>query len=120
VEAVHEVGLMQDALALAEAEARSRGASHIRRITLRIGRLAGVETEALAFAFDVVAVGTMAEGATLQIETAPIVCFCQGCRTEFAPEEFVFACPTCQVLSRDVRAGQEMLLTSLEVTYDDD
>jgi len=117
---VHEVGLMQSALELAEEQARSRGATRIHRITLRVGRLAGVEPEALAFAFDVVTAGTMAEGAALQIESVPVVCSCGRCGKEFAPQDFVFACPGCGALSRDVRAGQELELTSLEVSDDGD
>ena len=48
---MHEVGLMQDALGLALEEARRQGASRVHQLTLRVGRLAGVEPEALAFAF---------------------------------------------------------------------
>jgi len=117
---MHEVGLMQSALELAEEQARLRGAGRIHRITLRIGKLAGVEPEALAFAFHVVTTGTMADGATLGIESVPVVCFCAACRAEFAPEGFVFACPRCGALSQDVRSGQELELTSLEVSGDGD
>jgi hydrogenase nickel incorporation protein HypA/HybF len=117
---MHEVGLMQSALELAEEQARLRGACRIHRITLRIGKLAGVELEALTFAFEVVAAGTMAEGAALQVEAVPVVCYCCGCEKEFAPEDFVFACPACGALSQDVRSGQELELTSLEVSGDGD
>jgi hydrogenase nickel incorporation protein HypA/HybF len=117
---MHEVGLMQSALELAEEQARLYGASRIHRITLRIGKLGGVAPEALAFAFDVVTAGTMADGATLGIESAAAVCFCAACRAEFAPEEFIFACPRCGVPSGDIRAGRELELVSLEVSGDGD
>ena len=118
--AVHEVGVMQSALELAEEQARLRGATRIHRITLRIGPLAGVEPEALAFAFDVVTTGTMAEGATLTVDAVPVVCFCETCAQEFAPADFVFACPRCGALSGEVRSGRELELTSLEVSGDGD
>jgi hydrogenase nickel incorporation protein HypA/HybF len=117
---MHEVGLMQSALELAEEQARLRGASRIHRITLRVGKLAGVEPEALAFAFDVVTAGTMADGASLGVESVPVACFCASCRAEFAPEELVFACPRCGVPSADVRTGRELDLVSLEVSGDGD
>jgi hydrogenase nickel incorporation protein HypA/HybF len=113
---MHEVGLMQDALDLAVDEARRRGASRIHRLTLRVGRLAGVEPEALAFAFDVVASGTPAAGAEFTIEQVPVTCFCTVCRREFEPDDFVFRCPVCGGLSREVRRGRELELASLEVS----
>jgi hydrogenase nickel incorporation protein HypA/HybF len=113
---MHEVGVIQGALDLAIAEAGRQGAHHIHRITLRVGRLAGVEPEALAFAFEVVTAGTMAEGARLEIEAVPVVCHCPDCRDEFRPADFVFACPRCGGLSLEVRHGDELELATLEVS----
>jgi hydrogenase nickel incorporation protein HypA/HybF len=116
---VHEISVMQSALEIAQQEALLRGATHIHCITLRVGRLAGVEPVALTFAFEVVTAGTMAEGASLRIESVPIVCYCDQCQKEFMPEDFVFACPGCGVLSQNVRAGQELELINLEVSGDE-
>jgi hydrogenase nickel incorporation protein HypA/HybF len=113
---MHEVGLMQEALDLAMSEARRRGASRIHRLILRVGRLAGVEPEALAFAFDMVALGTPAAEAEFTIEQVPVVCFCLGCRQEFEPDDFIFRCPGCGELSREVRRGRELELAGLEVS----
>jgi hydrogenase nickel incorporation protein HypA/HybF len=107
---------MQDALELALGEARRQGANHIHRLTLRVGRLAGVEPEALAFAFDVVAAGTPAEGADFVIEDVTAVCFCTCCRQEFEPTDFIFCCPGCGTLSSTVRQGGELELASVEVS----
>lgn len=113
---MHEVGLMLSALELAAAEARRQGASRIHRLTLRVGALAGVEPDALAFAFDVASAGTPAEGATFAVEGVPVVCYCSGCQSEFRPADAVFRCPACGELSADVRRGRELELASLEVS----
>lgn len=115
---MHEAGLMQCALEAAEEQARLCGATRIHRVTLRVGKLAGVESEALAFAFDVVTADTIAEGAILDIEPVPIVCYCDVCEKEFSPEGFVFTCQDCGRPSADVRAGRELELASLEVSGD--
>jgi hydrogenase nickel incorporation protein HypA/HybF len=114
--AVHEVGLMQSALELAEAEAARRGATRIHRLTLRVGVLAGVEPDALAFAFDVASVGTPAEGAEFAIEDVQVVCHCGACDRNFYPSGAVFRCPACGELSAEVWAGRELELASLEVS----
>jgi hydrogenase nickel incorporation protein HypA/HybF len=113
---VHEVGLMLEALALAEERARGHEASRIHRLTLRVGRLSGVDAEALTFAFDACAEGTLAEGAQLVIEEEPVSCWCARCQTEFQPADIIFACPACGELSPDIRRGRELELTSLEVS----
>jgi hydrogenase nickel incorporation protein HypA/HybF len=70
----------------------------------------------LEFAFEIVAKGTMAAGATLEIERVPIRCYCPTCRREFTPPDFVCECPGCGQPSADIRAGRELQLTSLEVS----
>lgn len=114
---MHEVGLMEAVIALAVDSARREGATTIHRIKLRIGRLAGVEPEALALAFEIVSAGTRAELATLEVEPSEVVCYCSSCATEFAPASgYVFVCPTCDHISGEVRRGREMELASLEVS----
>jgi hydrogenase nickel incorporation protein HypA/HybF len=113
---MHEASLMQAALEIAAEHAGRRGATRIHRLTLRVGRLSGVEPMALTFAFDALAAGTPAEGACLEIDTVPTVCYCTGCAVEFEPADFVYACPRCGKLSADVRRGQELELASLEVS----
>lgn len=112
---MHEVGVMQDALGLALAHADKVAARRIVAITLRIGPLAGVEPEALTFAFDVVTSGTKAAGASLQIEDVPLLCMCSGCAAAFEPQGWIFECPRCHRMSSDVRQGRELELTAVEV-----
>lgn len=61
---MHELGITRNIVAIAHEAARGR---RIVRITLEVGALAGVEPRAIAFCFDVVAQGTTAEGAVLDI-----------------------------------------------------
>jgi hydrogenase nickel incorporation protein HypA/HybF len=113
---MHEVGLRQAAVELAVAEAAGRGAGRVHRVVLRVGALAGVEPEALDFACEVTAAGTIAPGARLDVERTPAVCFCPDCRREFAPPGAVMECPRCGTVSTDLRGGCELELASLEAS----
>lgn len=114
---MHEVGLMQAVVAMASDAARRDGAARIHRLTLRIGRLAGVEPEALALAFEVASAGTAAEGAALEVEPVEVVCRCPSCEADFAPDQgYVFLCPRCGRPSGDVLRGRELELACLEVS----
>lgn len=107
---------MQEAVDAALDEARRAGASRVHRVRLRIGRLAGVEAEALPLAFEVACAGTPAEGAALEVEDVAVRCRCPSCDEDFVPAGMVFACPGCGALSSDVRAGRELELAQVEVS----
>ncbi|MEM7770967.1 MAG: hydrogenase maturation nickel metallochaperone HypA [Cyanobacteria bacterium P01_E01_bin.6] len=113
---MHEISLMQSALSMALELAKSKGATHIHRMTLSIGELSGVVPDALAFAFDVVSAGTLAEGAELTLETVPTLCYCPHCWQEFHPTGWVYECPRCHHITHDIRQGQALELASLEVS----
>ena len=113
---MHEVGIMQNALEIALDRAGREGATRIRQIKMRVGALSGVVPEALEFAFEVVARGTMAEGARLDIDQIPVLCFCPACSLEFQPVDLCCECPRCSQPSAEIRGGRELELASLEVT----
>jgi hydrogenase nickel incorporation protein HypA/HybF len=113
---VHELSLMQDTVVIATRQAREAGAHHIHRLMMQVGALSGAVPETLEFAFDIVAKGTMAEGATLEIERVPLLCYCSACGQEFEPTDLVCECTRCGRPSVDIRRGRELQLTSLEVS----
>jgi hydrogenase nickel incorporation protein HypA/HybF len=113
---MHELDLMRQATEMASSQALRQGSHRIHAIVLRVGDLSGVVPEALAFAFEVTAQGTLAEGATLRIERVPIWCRCRSCQFDFEPADAVFACPLCGRASAEVLRGRELELVSLEVS----
>ena len=112
---MHEVSIMAEALRLAEDAAKSAGASRVAKLRLRIGSLSGVVPDALQFAFDVVCQGTLAEGATLEIEAVPAACWCATCQTEFECADFFSECPRCHNFSGELRRGRELEIASVEM-----
>lgn len=113
---MHEISLMAQTLEIALENARQQGANKINRLKMRIGKMSGVVPEALEFAFDVVTQGTIAQGATLEIESVPVVCYCSQCQQEFSPPDVFYQCPNCQQFTQKVISGKEIELTSLELS----
>jgi hydrogenase nickel incorporation protein HypA/HybF len=107
---MHEVGLMRDALEIALDHAARQGATQIDSVTLRVGDASGVDAESLRMAFDVVTLGTIAQGARLALERVAAICACPRCGLEFAPPEAPFACPRCGEAGVEVREGQALEL----------
>ena len=112
---VHELSIMQSALSVALDQAQKAGALRVHSIRLRIGALSGVVPEALEFAFEALAPGTMAEGAKLAIEPVPARFWCDACSREFQSNDMFADCPDCHRPSGELRAGREMEVASLEI-----
>ena len=113
---MHEVGLMQAALAIALDQAAAQGACQIHALELHVGQQSGVVPAALAFAFVVVCGCRRSTGAGLRLTSIPLQCYCSRCQREFQPIDWVYECPDCHGLSTDIRQGQTLELASLEVS----
>lgn len=112
---MHELSLMEAVREQAVAEARRHGACAIERISLRIGSLAGVDPEALRFAWQVVMEEPPTSNARLLIESVEARAFCSPCAREFPCPDGLALCPHCGAISRELRGGRELELASLEL-----
>jgi hydrogenase nickel incorporation protein HypA/HybF len=68
---VHEAGLARDLIRRAEEMAKAEGARRVTAVTVRIGGLANVTGEHLREHFATEALGTMAEGAVVEVVQGP-------------------------------------------------
>ncbi|MEI6668668.1 MAG: hydrogenase maturation nickel metallochaperone HypA [Acidobacteriota bacterium] len=112
---MHEVGIMQSVLEIADQQARAAGAVRILEIRMRVGRMTGVVQEALDHAFAVLRQDTLASDARLEVELVPGAFWCLTCAAEFESDDLIGGCPTCNQPSFDMRRGRELAVVSLEV-----
>jgi hydrogenase nickel incorporation protein HypA/HybF len=91
------------------------GDQPIAAVRLAIGKLAGVDIEALRFCFEVCTKDTTLAGATLDIRTIDPRARCRSCGAEHAPRSFASPCP-CGSFDRELLAGDELRLEEVE-TY---
>lgn len=87
----------------------------VRRVELRVGRLSGVHHESLRFAVELLAPGTVIEGAEIAINQPNARCLCSrcGCQTEWV--EIPLRCPECGSEEVTIEGGRELLLEGIEV-----
>ena len=112
---MHEVSIMASAVQMAVDAAKSAGASRVLVLRLRVGTLSGAVPEALRFAFDVVCRDTIAEGASLEMESVPAAGWCPVCRAEFECADFISECPRCHNPNGELRRGRELEIASVEL-----
>ena len=107
---MHELGITRNIVAIVAEHASGR---KVTRVTVDIGRLSGVMSDAVRFCFDVVARGTCVEGAKLHIRDIEGRGRCRACHAEFATPQLYSPC-TCG--NRDIErlAGEELKVREFE------
>ena len=68
--------------------------SRIAEFQCELGLLACVEAQTLTACFELLAEGTLAEGAKLTLACAPLPCTCNQCGHEFSLTQRHFVCPS--------------------------
>ncbi|HET7871719.1 MAG TPA: hydrogenase maturation nickel metallochaperone HypA [Terriglobales bacterium] len=85
-------------------------------IHLRLGRLSGVDREALLFSYDVARRETELAGSHLIIEDVEVAIFCPACRADRPVRLFpLLLCAECGALGERVVHGQELEIIGMEV-----
>ncbi len=113
---MHELSLVEAIIEQTEKELQRAGQEGpVVGIELIIGRLSGVFCDAIRFAFDLLAPGTIVEGAKLSIVEPKAVCRCTTCDRRTEVDELIFQCPACQSDEVAIEGGTELLLQSIEL-----
>lgn len=88
---------------------------HVSGVRLRVGRLSGVVPDALVFCFDLAAVGTPLEGASLDIEDVEARARCRSCEVDFTMVDSFLLC-ACGSADVELLTGRDLALASVEVS----
>lgn len=104
---MHEVALMNNLLSIVN-RAASGALEPVKVVHMRIGSMAGVNKEALQFAFEVLSPGSAAAGAKLEVETVPLGVRCRACEEKWQPREPIFICEKCGSTDVEILSGREM------------
>ncbi|HEY1558548.1 MAG TPA: hydrogenase maturation nickel metallochaperone HypA [Kofleriaceae bacterium] len=107
---MHELALMESVVDTIV----DRISDPIAVVRLEIGKLAGVDVEALRFCFGVCTQGTGLADATLDIVAIDGRARCRSCGAEFALRSLAAPC-ACGSFEREVVAGHELRLKEVEV-----
>jgi hydrogenase nickel incorporation protein HypA/HybF len=112
---MHEMSLAESVLQLIEDAARKDQFTKVLTVWLEIGKMSGVEPEAMAFCFDAVTRDSVAAGARLEIVASPGVGWCMTCAKSVPMTEVFGECPQCGGYQLQVTGGTEMRVKELEV-----
>jgi hydrogenase nickel incorporation protein HypA/HybF len=111
---MHEVTIAEGLIRMLEDETKRHGASRIKEVNVRVGELSNCVPDALMFAFETSTVGTVAEGAKLNIEYVPARGRCERCDLVFEVESAIFLCPQCNQIAGEIVSGKELDLVDFD------
>ncbi len=113
---MHELSIAMSIVEMAQEEAEQHGGQQVVSIRLKLGALSGVVREALLASFDMACEGTSLEGATLEIESVPVVVHCPTCQQQRPLHSIqLFCCGECGTPTSEIVQGKELEVVALEI-----
>ena len=106
---MHELSITRNIVAIVSE--RANGAK-VTRVTLEVGKLSAVIPEAIRFCFDVVAQGTVLEGARLEVIEVPGRGRCRVCGLDVELRQLVERC-ACGSSDLDRLTGEELTIKQM-------
>jgi hydrogenase nickel incorporation protein HypA/HybF len=114
---MHEYSLVRSLLDRVAVEAQTRQAVSVRRLSLRVGELAGVNVELLHAAYEMCRPGTLCANAPLEVASVPARWTCDWCAAD-VPDHGPRRCGRCGRPAR-LAAGDDLVLERIELEVDD-
>jgi hydrogenase nickel incorporation protein HypA/HybF len=111
---VHELSIALNIVDGVLEEAEQRGGLRVAAVHLRLGPLAGVDEQALQFAFPMACEGTPLEGTQLIVQRTEAAVYCPVCEREAPPASIDLRCPICGSCDARIFRGTELEITALE------
>ncbi len=105
---MHEVSIAEGIAEVVEKTAAKNAIKAISSVRVAIGELAGVDCEALLFAWASVSETDLLRGAKLEIERIEGIAWCTDCEKNVPLKRYGNACPLCGGYHLLATAGTEM------------
>jgi D-sedoheptulose 7-phosphate isomerase len=114
---MHEFGLCEGVLDAVRKHAAGRQVAAIR---VRCGVRHAVDAASMALAFSVVAAGTEAAAATVEVVTVPATITCRECGATSESTDLIPVCGRCESVNVKLDGGDELVLESVRYAARDD
>lgn len=114
---MHEMALMGDILNLVQEDAVTRNIKRLKMIELIVGELSNAMPDALKMAFAIYKEQNedlFTQDAELRLVIEEAEAECIFCQTKYRPDKKITICPSCQMPSGKIIAGETFQVLSYE------
>jgi hydrogenase nickel incorporation protein HypA/HybF len=112
---VHEVALCT---AIANVATRTAAGQPVERVRVEIGHLRQVVPETLRSCWEMVVFATPLEAVPLEVHEVPALIECRACTSTTELREPILVCAACGSTDTVVLTGDELNVTSIDVTVE--
>jgi len=110
---MHEAAIAENVIEAILAQASKKGGKVI-GVMISCGQMNVINDEAMKFAFDAAADGTICRGAKLKIKHIPLKAGCNNCRRKFSLDLYDPKCPKCGKSDFSIGDDAPLLLEEIE------
>jgi hydrogenase nickel incorporation protein HypA/HybF len=115
---MHELSIAQSIVDIVGQYVPPEQGAEVRTVNVRVGALAGIVPESLAFCFTAITAGTPLAHAALAVDFIPYRVCCAACRTTSLAEPGLALCPHCASAETTVLSGTELQVVDIEMHSD--
>ena len=112
---MHEYPITEQIVKIAEKNCKEAGASRVISVNLVVGDYSGLVPESIHMYFDLIAEGTVCEGAEINMKRIKPKLKCPSCGALFERTPMSFACPSCGTDGEPTEIGKEFYIESIEI-----
>lgn len=112
---MHELAVTQSVLKIVLRHAEQAHAKRVTAIHLVMGELSTNVDDSVQFYWDLIAKGTIAEGAVLSFRRVPAQLQCMACFEKYHPGAGELVCPRCGSVGAKIISGEEFSVESIDV-----
>jgi hydrogenase nickel incorporation protein HypA/HybF len=112
---MHELSVANSIISSLEKLKAENGFEILRKVDLSIGRLSGVNSEALRLALDSLRKDTILGDVQLEIREECLRIKCNDCGKETDIQDYNFACEFCGKADYEIISGDSLEITEIEV-----
>jgi len=112
---MHEFPITEQIVKIAEKHCLDAGAKKVTKVNLVLGDRSGLVFESIHMYFDLIAEGTVCEGAEIGMERVKTKLKCPNYGELFERQPMTFACPKCGTDGNPTEIGKEFYIKDIEV-----
>src|SRR3954454_3675197 len=105
---MHELSIAESILDAVRKEIALHPDTVPTRVGIKVGSMAAIDPESLAFCFDAIVAGTEWSNLKLDINVVPASRICNNCRYVFVVEDYNSICPACASSATTPDGGDEL------------
>ena len=112
---MHELSIAEAVIKQLESYAGTHPGCTVKKVTLEVGVISGIDRSALEFAFPLALEASSLDKLALEIITVPVSVECRDCRAKSAVDKFMLKCAACSSTHVKICSGRELKIKSMEI-----